>query len=80
MGTVTLLQTGQWLTPTMNAAQDQSNTNLNNLRYLGGAVARPDLVGNPIPKHRTRQLTTTSMPLLSRLKMLDASVPPVWVL
>jgi hypothetical protein len=51
---VTLLQSGQWLTPTMNAAQDQSNTNLNNLRYLGGAVARPDLVGNPVPQHRTR--------------------------
>jgi len=53
--TVTLLQSGQWLTPTMNAAADQSNTDLNNERYLGGAVARPDCVGNPIPAHRTNQ-------------------------
>jgi len=51
--TVTLLQTGQWLTPTMNAADDQSNTDLNNERYLGGAVARPDCVGNPIPASRS---------------------------
>lgn len=53
--TVTLLQTGQWLTPTMNAAADQSNTNLNNERYLGGAVARPDCVGNPVPSNRSPQ-------------------------
>ena len=51
--TVTLLQTGQWLTPTMNAAADQSNTDLNNERYLGGAVARPDCIGNPIPSNRS---------------------------
>ena len=53
--TVTLLQTGQWLTPTMNPIADQSNTNLNNLRYLGGAVARPDCVGNPVPANRSPQ-------------------------
>lgn len=53
--TVTLLQTGQWLTPTMNPALDQSNTDLNNERYLGGAVARPDCVGNPIPTNRSPQ-------------------------
>jgi hypothetical protein len=53
--TVTLLQTGQWLTPTMNPALDQSNTDLNNERYLGGAVARPDCVGNPIPANRSPQ-------------------------
>jgi len=51
--TVTQLQTGQWLTPTMNPASDQSNTDLNNLRYLGGAVARPDCTGNPVPTNRT---------------------------
>jgi hypothetical protein len=49
LSTVTLLQSGQWLTPTMNAALDQSNTDLNNERYQGGAVARPDCVGNPNP-------------------------------
>jgi len=53
--TVTLLQTGQWLTPTMNPADDQSNTDLNNERYLGGAMARPDCVGNPIPANRSPQ-------------------------
>ena len=53
--TVTLLQTGQWLTPVMNPADDQSNTDLNNERYLGGAVARPDCVGNPIPANRSPQ-------------------------
>jgi len=55
VSTVTLLQTGQWLTPIMNPADDQSNTDLNNLRYLGGAIARPDCVGNPIPANRSRQ-------------------------
>ncbi len=53
--TVALLQTGQWLTPTMNPADDQSNTDLNHERYLGGAVARPDCVGNPIPANRSPQ-------------------------
>ncbi len=53
--TVTLLQAGQWLTPTMNPAQDQSNTDLNSERYLGGAVARPDCVGNPTPANRSPQ-------------------------
>jgi len=51
--TVTLLQTGQWLTPTMNPADDQSNTDLNNERYLGGAIARPDCIGSPIPANRS---------------------------
>jgi hypothetical protein len=55
LSTVTELQTGQWLTPTMNAADDQSNTDLNNERYLGGAVARPDCVGNPISTNRSPQ-------------------------
>lgn len=53
--TVTVLQTGQWLTPTMNPALDQSNTDLNNERYLGGAVARPDCVGTPIPANQSPQ-------------------------
>jgi hypothetical protein len=53
--TVTLLQTGQWLTPTMNPAEDQSNTDLNNERFIGGAVARPDCVGNPISVNRSPQ-------------------------
>ena len=55
LSTVTLLQTGQWLTPTMNPNEDQSNTDLKNERYLGGAMARPDCVGNPISASRSPQ-------------------------
>jgi len=55
LSTVTQLQTGQWLTPTMNPISDQSNTGLSNLRYLGGAVARPDCVGNAVPTNRSPQ-------------------------
>jgi hypothetical protein len=46
LSTVTTIQTGQWLTPTMPAADDQSNTDLIE-RNTGGAIARPDCVGNP---------------------------------
>jgi len=53
--TVSLLQTGQWLTPTMNAASDQSNTNLVVRNEEGSAVARPDCMGNAIPANRTRE-------------------------
>jgi Carboxypeptidase regulatory-like domain len=52
--TVTTTQTGQWLTPTMPASDDQSNTNMIE-RSTGGAIARPDCVGNPIPKNRSSQ-------------------------
>ncbi|MGB2638647.1 MAG: hypothetical protein WAN32_06825 [Candidatus Acidiferrum sp.] len=53
VSTVATIQTGQWLTPTMNAASDQSNTNLVVRNEEGAAVARPDCVGNPIPSNRT---------------------------
>ena len=46
MSTVTTLQTGQWLTPIMPPADDQSNTDML-LRNTGGAIARPDCIGNP---------------------------------
>ena len=46
LSTVTTLQTGQWLTPTMPPSFDQSNTDMIE-RSVGGAVARPDCVGNP---------------------------------
>jgi len=46
LSTVTTVQTGQWLTPTMPAADDQSNTNLI-VRNTGGAIARPDCIGSP---------------------------------
>ena len=37
----------------MNAASDQSNTNLVVRNEEGSAQARPDCVGNPIPSNRT---------------------------
>jgi hypothetical protein len=40
--TVTLLETGPWLTPTISSSADQSNTNVENR----GALARPDVVSN----------------------------------
>jgi Carboxypeptidase regulatory-like domain len=46
LNTVTTIQTGQWLTPTMPPADDQSNTDMIE-RATGGAIARPDCVGNP---------------------------------
>ena len=46
LSSVTTLQTGQWLTPTMPAADDQSNTDMIE-RTTGGAIARPDCVGSP---------------------------------
>jgi hypothetical protein len=52
LSTVTTMQTGEWLTPTMPPADDQSNTNMIE-RASGGAIARPDCVGNPIPSNRS---------------------------
>jgi hypothetical protein len=40
--TVTLLETGPWLTPTISGSADQSNTNVANR----GVTARPDVVSN----------------------------------
>jgi hypothetical protein len=45
LSTVTTIQTGQWLTPSMSPALDQSNTDMVT-RSGGGAIARPDCVGN----------------------------------
>jgi hypothetical protein len=47
--TVTVLQTGPWLTPTISPALDQSNTDIENR----GTVLRPDCVGTAIPGNRT---------------------------
>ena len=38
----------------MPPADDQSNTNMI-VRSTGGAIARPDCVGNPVPQHRSAQ-------------------------
>jgi hypothetical protein len=60
LSTITTIQTGQWLTPTINPTgpnsydpnqiNDQSNTNIAN---RAGAVLRPDCVGNPFPSNQT---------------------------
>jgi hypothetical protein len=47
--TVTLLQTGPWLTPTISPTLDQSNSDIANR----GTLLRPDCVGNPIPGNRS---------------------------
>jgi hypothetical protein len=47
--TVTLLQTGPWLTPTISPTLDQSNTDIANR----ATVLRPDCVGDPIPGQRS---------------------------
>jgi len=54
VSTITTLQTGQWLTPTISPIYDQSNTDMI-VRSGGGAIARPDCIGNPIPSNQTPQ-------------------------
>lgn len=49
VNTITLLETGPYLTPTISPTLDQTNTD----PELEAAVVRPDIVGNPIPAHRT---------------------------
>jgi hypothetical protein len=44
VSTVTLLQTGPYLTPTISPTADQSNTDIVG---RGGITARPDAIGNP---------------------------------
>jgi hypothetical protein len=48
LNTVTLLETGPYLTPTISPNLDQTNTD----PVADGSVVRPDLVGNPIPANR----------------------------
>src|SRR5262249_46300742 len=52
--TVTTIQTGQWVTPTMPAAYDQSNTNMIE-RSAGGAIPRPDCRGKPLRNQTSTQ-------------------------
>lgn len=46
--TITLLETGPFLTPTIGCGLDQTNTN----PVAAGSVCRPDTVGNPTPAHQ----------------------------
>ena len=48
INTVTLLETGPYLTPTTSCTLDQTNTD----PIAAGSVCRPDLVGNAIPANR----------------------------
>ena len=50
LNTVTLLESGPWLTPSISQALDQSNTNVANR----GAFARPDQVSNNFAQGRSR--------------------------
>jgi hypothetical protein len=49
VNTITLLETGPYLTPTISPNLDQTNTD----PVAEGSIVRPDLVGNPIPTNRT---------------------------
>ena len=49
LNTITLLETGPYLTPTISPQFDQTNTD----PELDGAIVRPDIVGNPIPAQRS---------------------------
>lgn len=49
LNTVTLIETGPYLTPTISPTLDQTNTNPVGV----GSIVRPDLVGNPIPVNQT---------------------------
>ncbi len=51
LSTITLLETGPYLTPTMSVQYDQTNTDP---AAAGILVVRPDRIGNPIPASRTR--------------------------
>jgi hypothetical protein len=51
LNTITLLETGPYLTPTMSVSEDQTNTDP---AAAGITVVRPDRTGNPVPAHRTR--------------------------
>jgi hypothetical protein len=49
VNTITVLQTGPYLTPTDSVTSDQTNTD----PEADGSIVRPDRVGNPIPAHRS---------------------------
>jgi hypothetical protein len=49
VNTITLLETGPYLTPTDSVTDDQTNTD----PAGDGSIVRPDRVGNPIPANRS---------------------------
>jgi hypothetical protein len=75
VNTITLMETGPWLTPTMSVSEDQTNTDP---AAAGITVVRPDRAGNPIPAHRTNadyfSLAAFAPPPLGAGRVGDASV------
>jgi hypothetical protein len=73
--TITLLETGPYLTPTMSVSEDQTNTNP---AAADVTVVRPDRVGNPIPAHRTNanyfNINAFALPPLGAGRVGDAGV------
>jgi hypothetical protein len=49
LNTIMLIESGPWLTPTISAALDQSNTDA----VARSTIVRPDVVGNPVPVDQT---------------------------
>ena len=50
LNTVTLLETGPWLTPSISSSSDQSNTNVTNR----GATLRPDVISKNFYQGQSR--------------------------
>lgn len=75
VNTVALLETGPFLTPTMSVSDDQTNTSP---AAAGINVVRPDIVGNPIPAHRTNSnyfnINAFAAPPVGSGRVGDASV------
>ena len=75
LNTITLLETGPYLTPTMSVSEDQTNTNPS---AADVTVVRPDRIGNPIPAHRTNanyfNINAFAPPPLGAGRVGDASV------
>jgi hypothetical protein len=49
LNTVTLIESGPYLTPTISCTLDQTNTD----PIAAGSVCRPDLIGNPVSANQT---------------------------
>jgi hypothetical protein len=75
LSTITVLETGPWLTPTMSVTDDQTNTDPS---AAGILVVRPDRIGNPIPANRTRaayfKINAFAPPPLNAGRVGNASV------
>ena len=74
LNTVTMMETGPYLTPTISPNLDQTNTN----PVADGTIVRPDLVGNPVPRAGHPETTSTSAPSLQRRWVRRAWAAPAW--